>query len=167
MAQHFRAGVVVVVRHPDGRQLLAFERSDSPDSWQLPQGGIDRDEAGGVRLRAAGTRRVGATGPRAVQGRLPALRIRRAEPALGEGPLEWLEHATGVLGIRRPADDGSSIVSVINLTDTTVRLPASWGTDLLVASSVDVAALSTDHAAADTSVLVLGSETAAWLRSQP
>ena len=96
-----------------------------------------------------------------------ALRIRRAEPALGEGPLEWLEHATGVLGIRRPADDGSSIVSVINLTDTTVRLPASWGTDLLVASSVDVAALSTDHAAADTSVLVLGSETAAWLRSQP
>jgi putative (di)nucleoside polyphosphate hydrolase len=44
MAQHFRAGVVIVVRHPDGRQLLAFERSDSPDSWQLPQGGLDTGE---------------------------------------------------------------------------------------------------------------------------
>jgi len=44
MAQHFRAGVVIVVRHPDGKQLLAFERSDSPDSWQLPQGGLDTGE---------------------------------------------------------------------------------------------------------------------------
>jgi putative (di)nucleoside polyphosphate hydrolase len=43
-AQHFRAGVVIVVRHPDGKQLLAFERSDSPDSWQLPQGGLDTGE---------------------------------------------------------------------------------------------------------------------------
>ena len=44
MAQHFRAGVVIVVRHPDLRQVLAFERSDSPDDWQLPQGGLETGE---------------------------------------------------------------------------------------------------------------------------
>jgi putative (di)nucleoside polyphosphate hydrolase len=43
-SQSFRAGVVIVVRHPDGRRILAFERSDAADSWQLPQGGIDGDE---------------------------------------------------------------------------------------------------------------------------
>lgn len=42
--QSFRAGVVIVVRHPDGRQVLAFERSDAAGSWQLPQGGLDEGE---------------------------------------------------------------------------------------------------------------------------
>lgn len=42
-SQHFRAGVVIVVRHPDGR-VLAFERVDSPGSWQLPQGGLEVGE---------------------------------------------------------------------------------------------------------------------------
>jgi putative (di)nucleoside polyphosphate hydrolase len=42
--QHFRAGVVIVVRHPDRRRVLAFERSDSPDDWQLPQGGLEAGE---------------------------------------------------------------------------------------------------------------------------
>ncbi len=42
--QHFRAGVVIVVRHPDRRRVLAFERSDAADSWQLPQGGLDTGE---------------------------------------------------------------------------------------------------------------------------
>ena len=37
---HFRVGVVVIVRHPDLRRVMAFERLDSPGSWQLPQGGI-------------------------------------------------------------------------------------------------------------------------------
>jgi putative (di)nucleoside polyphosphate hydrolase len=41
---HFRAGVVAVVRRPDG-QVLAFERNDVPGQWQLPQGGIERGEA--------------------------------------------------------------------------------------------------------------------------
>jgi putative (di)nucleoside polyphosphate hydrolase len=43
-SQHFRAGVVIVVRHPDLRRVMAFERSDSPGSWQLPQGGLIDDE---------------------------------------------------------------------------------------------------------------------------
>lgn len=42
--QHFRAGVVIVVRHPDGRRVLAFERSDAEGSWQFPQGGLDVGE---------------------------------------------------------------------------------------------------------------------------
>ena len=43
-SQHFRAGVVVVVRHPDRRRVLALERCDTPGSWQLPQGGLDVGE---------------------------------------------------------------------------------------------------------------------------
>lgn len=42
--QHFRAGVVIVVRHPDRRLILAFERADTPGAWQLPQGGLDQGE---------------------------------------------------------------------------------------------------------------------------
>jgi putative (di)nucleoside polyphosphate hydrolase len=42
--QHFRAGVVIVVRHPDHRLVLAFERADTPGAWQLPQGGLDQGE---------------------------------------------------------------------------------------------------------------------------
>ena len=41
---YFRAGVVIVVRHPRRRQVLAFERVDAPGSWQLPQGGLNVGE---------------------------------------------------------------------------------------------------------------------------
>lgn len=40
---HFRAGTVAVVRNSKGN-VLAFERSDRKDAWQLPQGGIDEGE---------------------------------------------------------------------------------------------------------------------------
>ena len=40
---HFRAGVVIVVRRDDG-SVLAFERTDIPGQWQLPQGGIEKGE---------------------------------------------------------------------------------------------------------------------------
>ena len=39
----FRAGVVAVVTDGNGR-VMAFERSDVPGAWQLPQGGIDVGE---------------------------------------------------------------------------------------------------------------------------
>ena len=39
----FRAGTVAVVRDERGR-VLAFERADRPDQWQLPQGGLDVGE---------------------------------------------------------------------------------------------------------------------------
>lgn len=40
----FRAGVVMVVRHPDLEHVMAFERADARGSWQLPQGGMDEGE---------------------------------------------------------------------------------------------------------------------------
>lgn len=42
--QHFRAGVVIVVRDPSTGRIMVFERIDSPGSWQLPQGGLDAGE---------------------------------------------------------------------------------------------------------------------------
>ena len=36
----FRAGTVAVVSNSKGR-VLAFQRTDFPGQWQLPQGGID------------------------------------------------------------------------------------------------------------------------------
>jgi len=41
---HFRAGVVIVVRHPDLSRVMVFERVDQPGSWQLPQGGMKAGE---------------------------------------------------------------------------------------------------------------------------
>lgn len=43
---HFRAGVVIAIRRRagDDSELMAFERIDAPGQWQLPQGGIERDE---------------------------------------------------------------------------------------------------------------------------
>jgi putative (di)nucleoside polyphosphate hydrolase len=43
-SMQFRAGVVAVVTDARG-QVMAFERSDVPGAWQLPQGGIDVGEA--------------------------------------------------------------------------------------------------------------------------
>ena len=41
---HFRAGVVAIVTNSKS-QILAFERSDVADQWQLPQGGIEPGES--------------------------------------------------------------------------------------------------------------------------
>lgn len=48
-----------------------------------------------------------------------ALRLRRAEPALGDGPLTWLDQPDGVLAFAR--DD--SFVCVVNLSASAVELP--------------------------------------------
>ncbi len=42
--QQFRAGVVIVVRHPNLKQIMAFERADVAGTWQLPQGGLEQGE---------------------------------------------------------------------------------------------------------------------------
>lgn len=42
-SMHFRAGVVAVVVASSG-EVMAFERSDVPGQWQLPQGGIEPGE---------------------------------------------------------------------------------------------------------------------------
>ena len=66
-AATFRANVGIVVARSDGR-VAWFERTDHPDSWQFPQGGINRNE----RPEAAARRELAE------------------ETALGEGQVEWV-----------------------------------------------------------------------------
>ena len=49
-----------------------------------------------------------------------ALRARRADPALGDGPMSWLDTPEGVLAFRR----GAGFACVVNYTDDVVDLPA-------------------------------------------
>ncbi|THV41549.1 glycoside hydrolase family 13 protein [Glycomyces buryatensis] len=59
-----------------------------------------------------------------------ALRIRRHEPALGDGKLRWLPSEEGVLAFER--DPG--FVCLVNLSDSPVRVPA--GTPLLASTEL-------------------------------
>lgn len=73
----FRAGVVIVVRHPEDQRVMAFERHDSSGQWQLPQGGIEAEE---TALQAAYRELIEETG------------LTRADVVLvGEHP-EWLAY---------------------------------------------------------------------------
>ena len=78
-----------------------------------------------------------------------ALRIRRETPAGTEGPLVWRASSDGLLAFERPAAEGRRVIVALNLAETTASLPTEWGTDLLVASSGDVAAMSIDGADAE------------------
>jgi putative (di)nucleoside polyphosphate hydrolase len=42
-AAYFRAGAGAVIADERGR-VLALERTDTPGSWQFPQGGLEKDE---------------------------------------------------------------------------------------------------------------------------
>jgi alpha-glucosidase len=57
-----------------------------------------------------------------------ALAIRRAEPALGDGPMTWLPSTEGVLAF----DRGEDVRCVVNISSRAARLPAHHG--LLLAS---------------------------------
>jgi alpha-glucosidase len=96
-----------------------------------------------------------------------ALRARRESTALGEGPLVWLADApAGVLAFSREDAGGASLVCALNLETTTAVLPAAWGSSVVIATSDDVAevAAGDDEADAATTV-VIGGETAVWLRA--
>lgn len=92
-----------------------------------------------------------------------ALATRRSEPSLGDGPWAWVDllSESEALAVRRGTVDGSSVVSVINLGEQTLRLPTSLGTEVLVESGEDVAVLSDG----EEEYLVIGGETAVWLRA--
>ena len=92
-----------------------------------------------------------------------ALRIRRESHALGEGPLSWLRTDDDVLAFARPAADGTTVACILNLGEQAITLPADWGSDVLLASSEDVAVLTID----EVETLALGGETALWLRTAP
>ena len=92
-----------------------------------------------------------------------ALERRHAEDALGQGPMAWLDDAPdGVLALRRSTEEDGrpGVLAVINMSAELVHLPPSWGDDLLLESSDDVAVVNTD----DGPHVVIGAETAVWLR---
>jgi alpha-glucosidase len=77
-----------------------------------------------------------------------ALRIRHAEPDLGDGPMAWLPSPEGVLAFAR----GEAFASVTNLADRPVALPAHDRVLLASADLVDG---------------LLPPDTSAWLRRTP
>ena len=79
-----------------------------------------------------------------------ALRLRRAEPGLGDGPMSWLEADPRVLAFARGGAGDPGFACVVNLSDASVPLPDHR--DLLLASGpLDGGALPPD--------------TAVWLRT--
>ena len=90
-----------------------------------------------------------------------ALRIRRAEPSLGEGPMAWIDPMpAGVLALRRTSSVGPGVIAVINTGDHAVTLPGELGTEVLIASGDEIAVLEDDTGAR----VALGAESAVWLR---
>jgi alpha-glucosidase len=75
-----------------------------------------------------------------------ALRIRRAEPALGDGSLRWLDAPEGVLAFAR----GGRVVCVLNLSSGPVELPRHDGVFVLSGPLEDG---------------LLPTDTGAWLRA--
>jgi len=77
-----------------------------------------------------------------------ALRIRRAEPGLGDGPMSWLPATSGVLAFER----GGGLRCVANLSDGPVDLPAAAAVVLASGPLADGR---------------LPADTAVWLRAAP
>jgi alpha-glucosidase len=75
-----------------------------------------------------------------------ALRIRRSEPALQDGPLRWLNDSFGVLAFAR----GDGFICVLNLSDSAIELPGHAAL-LLASDPLEQGRLPSD--------------TAVWLRS--
>jgi hypothetical protein len=63
-----------------------------------------------------------------------------------------------VLAYRRPAAE--DVIVVLNLGDAPVRLPAAWGTDVLMGSGDAIAVLDDDGE----EIVVIGGEISVWLR---
>lgn len=58
MGKKYRPNVAAILQRSDGRILMA-RRSDFPESWQFPQGGIDPGETAGEALRREVAEEVG------------------------------------------------------------------------------------------------------------
>jgi len=72
-----------------------------------------------------------------------ALRIRRAEPTLGDGPFTWLAAPDGVLAFARGVD--GEFVCVVNLSGSAVPLPVH-GQIVLASGPVETQGLPSDTA---------------------
>jgi alpha-glucosidase len=80
-----------------------------------------------------------------------ALRIRQAEPALGDGPMSWLPSADGNSGVLT-FDRAGCVRCVANLSDVPVALPAHAAVILASGPLADG---------------LLPPDTSVWLRTQP
>ena len=145
----FRDGCRVPI--PWSGETPSYGFGPGPQSW-LPQPATWADLSVGAETGVPGS---------TLELYRQALRIRKAEAALGEGPLEWLPAPEHVLAAQRTAPDGSAVISILNLAETAAVLPAAWGTDVVLASDDDVAELDIDDGEIS---LAIGSETAVWLR---
>ncbi len=58
MKKRYRPNVAAILQRADGRVLLA-QRSDYPESWQFPQGGVDRGESPDEAVRREVLEEVG------------------------------------------------------------------------------------------------------------
>jgi putative (di)nucleoside polyphosphate hydrolase len=58
MSKRYRPNVAAIIRRADGRVLIG-QRSDFPESWQFPQGGIDAGESPEEALRREVQEEVG------------------------------------------------------------------------------------------------------------
>ena len=58
MTKRYRPNVAAILQRADGRVLIG-QRSDFPESWQLPQGGVDQDETAEDALRREVLEEVG------------------------------------------------------------------------------------------------------------
>jgi alpha-glucosidase len=74
-----------------------------------------------------------------------ALALRRAEPALGDGPLRWLTTSGELLAFVRPGPQGDVVVA-LNLGEEAVRLPEEWGRVALASNGGSGGVLAPDAA---------------------
>lgn len=89
-----------------------------------------------------------------------ALALRHAEPSLGEGPMTWRPLTGQALALERNGDEGAKVLAAINFGETSVELPAEWGTDVLIGSGESFAEVTVD----ESTYLVIGPDTCVWLR---
>ena len=93
-----------------------------------------------------------------------ALRLRRELDAFGDGPMSWVDIDgldPSVLVLRRQGTH-DDVIAIVNTGASTARLPASIGREVLIASGDAIAELTSDS---DEPVLVVGPDTAVWLRA--
>ena len=90
-----------------------------------------------------------------------ALALRGTSPVMGDGPMAWVVSPDeDVLIMERTRGGAPTIIAALNVSERTVHLDPELGAEVLIASSDDVAVVTTDEATR----VVLGPETAIWLR---
>ena len=113
-----RDGCRVPLPWATGGSSLGFSPAGSASSW-LPQ----PDSWAGLTVAAQ------AADPSSMLAHYRAvLRLRRALPGLGDGPMTWLDAPDGVLAFARPG----GVVCLVNLSADEVPLPAGY--EVLLAS---------------------------------